>query len=253
MAKRVSKGWRRVFLRVLERTGNARMAAREARIDRSTAYSARHRDARFAESWEAARAKAREGGGKALTPALPPSGRGGSKRPLVLRFSKREGAQLVAAGPGRFSDAAWARFKAALEETGNVKAAAAKAGISTEALYYRRKKYPLIEAEWAEAREAGCRRVSLMLIEAAEAALDPETDCEALGLPKVGVAEALAILRAHRFLEAGAPSHVAARAEARARAQAIEDMPIEAVREEVMRRIAAIRAHRERGGADGES
>jgi 4-hydroxy-L-threonine phosphate dehydrogenase PdxA len=37
----------------------------------------------------------------------------------------------------------------------------------------------------------------------------------------------------------------------RARGQAVEDMPIEAVRDEVLRRIAAIRAHRERRG-EGE-
>jgi hypothetical protein len=40
-----------------------------------------------------------------------------------------------------------------------------------------------------------------------------------------------------------------------ARRQAVEDMPIEAVREEILRRIDAIRAHetrREAGGGDGE-
>ena len=181
---------------------------------------------------------------------LSPGGRGGSSSRLVVRFNKREGAQLVAAGAGRLSPEQQERFLEGLKETANVRASAAAVGVSTTALYNRRKLYPLLEAEWAAAKETGCRRVSLMLIEAAQAALDPEADAEALGLPRVSVSEAIAILKLHRFDEAGAPSHAGARAEARARAKAVEDMPIEAVRDEVMRRIEAIRAHREGGGGE---
>jgi len=166
---------------------------------------------------------------------------------LVVRFNKREGAQLVGAGRGRWSNLVEARFTSALEATGNVRAAAAAAGVSTTALYNRRRRYPLLEAHWAAARETGCRSVSLMLIDGAEAALDPELDAAALGLPRMSVADAIAILRLHRFDEPGAPTHAAARREARARGQAVEEMPIETVREEILRRIAAIRAH-ESGG-----
>jgi hypothetical protein len=177
-------------------------------------------------------------------------------RPLVVRYSKREGAQLVRAGAGRWSNLVEARFTSALEATGNVRAAAAAAGVSTTALYKRRKRYPLLEAQWAAARETGCRAVSLMLIDAAEAALDPDLDAAALGLPKVSVADAIAILRLHRFEEAGAPTHAGvraqSRAESRARRQAVEDMPIEAVREEILRRIGAIRVHEAQTGEPGE-
>lgn len=265
MARRAKAGWRRAFLKALARTGNATLAARKAGVDKGTAYNLRHRDAGFA--WDWARAKAvsrgRVGGDSRFAPAGDRSRaaaresdcpRSSPRSPLILRFNKREGAQLVKArtGPRGWSAESEARFTRALGETGNVRAAAAAAGISTTALYYRRKRYPLLEAAWTAAKEAGCRRVSLMLIDAAEAALDPEVDAEALGLPKVSVAEALAILKAHRFGEAGAPTHSAARAEARARARAVEELPIEAVQAEVIRRIEAVRTHRERReGGDG--
>jgi hypothetical protein len=279
-------GWRRRFLEALGRTGNVSLAARRAGVDKGTAYTLRRQDGGFAEAWERAKAcadervRGDEAAGREAQGPLHHASRGharvqtapGNPQPLrgtgdpsiprpgeereggfarrsrvVVRFNKREGAQLVAVGAGRLSPEQQERFLDGLRETANVRASAAAVGVSTTALYNRRRRYPVLDAEWTAARETGCRRVSLMLIEAAEAALDPEADAEALGLPRVSVGEAIAILKLHRFDEAGAPSHAGARAEARARAKAVEDMPIEAVRDEVMRRIEAIRAHRERG------
>ncbi|HEY0311630.1 MAG TPA: hypothetical protein VGC56_03965 [Allosphingosinicella sp.] len=158
------------------------------------------------------------------------------------------------AGKGRWSERTRGLFRAGLAETGNVRAAAALAGISTTALYRRRKLYPMTEAEWDAARETGCRNVSLLLIEAAEAALDPAIAAEAkANLPELSVADAIAVLRLHRFNEAGAPTHVGERNASRARGQAVEDMPIEAVRAEILRRVEAIRVHEAREEAEDDS
>jgi hypothetical protein len=259
-------------------------------VDKGTAYTLRRRDWGFAHEWRWAKlfADGRVGAAfaegplhrlrRSPSPANAGEGKGvrhcsharsvaagsaqdereesGSR--LVLRFNKREGAQLVRVGAGRWSNLTEARFTSALEATGNVRAAAAAAGVTTTALYNRRKRYPLLEAQWAAAREAGCRTVSLMLIDAAEAALDPDLDAAALGLPEVSVTEALAILRLHRFEEPGAPTHAGERSASRARRQAIEDMPLEAVRDEILRRLDAIRAHEarrpgEEAGAKGDA
>jgi hypothetical protein len=254
VARQARLGWRKDFLKALARTGNAALAARMAGVDKGTAYNLRHRDMGFARAWVRAKRFAQGRVGLDDSPSPQPLSREGRgpQQDLVVRFNRREGAQLVRAGKGRWSEGIRARFREALKATGNVRAAAAAAGISTTALYNRRKRYPLIEAEWAEARESGCRSVSLMLIEAAEAALDPGVDAAALGLPKVSVADAIAILRLHRFEEAGAPSHAGARSAARARARAVEEMPIETVRDEILRRIEAIRAHEARKALEAD-
>jgi hypothetical protein len=279
VARRAKAGLRRAFLKALARTGNVAWAARAAGIDKGTAYNLRHRDWGFGQAWRRAKlfadgclGAAASGGGDSHFPHrranLHAADResdcprdGGSPRArsnLVVRYNKREGTQLVRAGVGRWSNLVEARFTSALEATGNVRAAAAAAGVTTTALYNRRKRYPLLEAQWAAAREAGCRTVSLMLIDAAEAALDPDLDAAALGLPEVSVTEALAILRLHRFEEPGAPTHAGERSASRARRQAIEDMPLEAVRDEILRRLDAIRAHEarrpgEEAGAKGDA
>lgn len=45
------KKWHQVFLAALSEHGNVSQAARAARIDRSTAYLARHADPAFAAAW----------------------------------------------------------------------------------------------------------------------------------------------------------------------------------------------------------
>jgi hypothetical protein len=166
---------------------------------------------------------------------------------LVVRLSKLDGAQLVRAVPGRWSGEVEARFLGGLRSGRSVCGAAEAAGISTTALYRRRKIYPDFREKWAMARKEGCERVSALLIAAAEAALDPEVDAEALGLPKVSVAEAIAILRVHGPDGEG---RGAGRPAAKRSTIVKEEPPIEAVREEVLRRLEAMRAHRE-GAEDG--
>ena len=145
--------WRQVFLRALRRTGNVRASACEAGVDPGTAYDHRAKDAGFRGKWVAA---------KAAFDALPeekrkprplhrrsggPSPRSGEE--LVVRRTK-QGEQLVRAAPGRWSGEVEARFFDGLEQTGCVRSAARAAGISTSALYERRKHYPDFDTRWRE-------------------------------------------------------------------------------------------------------
>lgn len=239
MRRCLGREWRRVFLETAARSGNVRLAAAKAGVDHGTVYNLRKRDARFA--GDAARAIA-WGQQRVAAGAFDPAEAAG---PLVARVSRNQGAQLVRAGKGRWSGEAEATFLGHVAATGSVRRAAEAAGFSTTAVYNRRGRYPHFDARCRRAKTVGCEAVNAMLIEAAEAALDPEVDAAALELPAVSVGEAIAILRVNRFGAGGG-------AGARARSAIVkEEPPIEAVRDEVLRRIAAMRRHRGAQSAEG--
>jgi len=230
MAKRKTGREWRAFLRALGRTGNARVSAAAAGMDVATAYDRRKRDPDLAAKWAAALEAARAKG-----PVGRPLRRLGNGPELVPRASKR-GCQLVRAAPGRWSAAVEEAFFAALARTGCVRSAAALARISTTALYYRRKKYPACAARWDATLAQAKQRIPELLNAAAIASLDPEIGGE--GLPIVNVDQAIAIAR----LKCGEGGT------ARKRSRYVPPEPtVEEVRDEVMRRIAAIRRHRDKG------
>jgi hypothetical protein len=233
MAKqKTAKDWRDL-LGALRRTGNVRLAAREAGMDPGTAYDQRIKNDKFAARFDAARAK-----GKAAAAAGKARLRKAASQELVLRRT-RHGDQLVRASPGRWCAKAEAIFLAELRRTGCVRWAAAACGLSTNTLYYRRKTYPAFAALWAAAEAEAKERIPALLSAATIASLDPEVAGE--DLPKVNVDQAIAIARLKYSDGAGG----------RRRRSARPERPIEAVRDEVLRRLAAIRRHREKG-EDGD-
>jgi hypothetical protein len=227
MAKRKTGEQWRTFLRWLGRTGNARLAARQAGMNVATAYDRKIKDDGFAAKWEAMRAKA-----KARPPS--PQARTGKGADLVARKT-RHGTQLIRAGLGRWSAKVEAAFRAALRRTGCVRAAARACGLSTTALYNRRANYPAFAAAWAADEAFAKERIPELLSAATIASLDPEID-EA-DLPRVNIDQAIAIAR----LKCGGGSE-------RGRGRWIRrDPTVEEMRDEVLRRIAAIKRHREKG------
>ena len=199
---KIAPVWQQPFLDALARTGNVRIAAAEAGVDYTSAYARRQRDAGFAEAW-AGVLREREAGESEypLTPLAcgespsPSKGRGGLGEEFVVRGSTAGPAQIVRAGAGRWSAARETRFFVALAECANVRRAAAAAGVSSQAIYARRLKDRGFRAQWDAAIEAGKARLETYLIEAADRTFDPETLPVGDGLPRVSVAEALAILR----------------------------------------------------------
>lgn len=240
-SKRKKPLWRRAFLRALRGTGNVRVAAEAAGVDHSTVYLARKGDVRFAGKWAVAVAE-----GKALVAAgaeeAPPPRCTRSPSPgnpgeeLVLRVSKNAGAQLVRAGPGHWSVRKEALFLAALKKTGCVRAAVAATGLSTTAIYNRRRNYRGFAADWDVALAAARARMPELLTAATLAALDPEIqDSE---LPPVNVDQAIRICA--RWGGGGS-----------AAAPAFVQPPIEEVRASILAKLEAIEAHgrRERAGS----
>lgn len=233
--------------------GNVRVAALAAGVDHGTAYRLRKRDAGFARRWAAAAGAGGFGSEEACPPRVAwrsaPNMRGTgvaawSDGPaLVARLSKKHGVQMVRANERRYSAKRGGAFLAALRATGCVKRAAAAAGLSTTAFYNRRTRYPGFAAQWAAAEADAKAQLHGFVVAAGIAAFDPEGGGGggdgAREVPKVTVAEAIAILR----LKGCGPAPAAGRA-----AAAVEEPPIEQVRDEVLRQVAAIRRQREREG-----
>lgn len=192
--KRKNPIWRQVFLRALSRTGNVRASAAEAGVNTETAYGHRARDPGFAAKWEAALAR-----GKAVA-ARAKARRAKGAGELVLRRSKN-GDQMVRAAAGRWCARTEEVFFAELERTGCVEAAAAAAGISTNALYYRRRQYPEFAEKWDRVVATAKQQIPDMLAAATIASLRPEPAGPAGrgkrrgrgGLPKVDIDQAIRI------------------------------------------------------------
>ena len=230
--------WAQAFLRVLRRTGNVKEAARVAGIDPTTAYARKQRDARFAARWAQEAASGRAAAGGAAKPAKRVAG---PKIELILRRGRR-GDQLVKAGAGRWNARAERVFLATLAQTGCVLRAAEACGLSAESCYYRRRRYPEFAARWEAALGEADLRLPEMLTAAGIAGLDP--GAAALDVPKADIDQAIAICRMRGL---GMP------ARAGGRAPPHPETSIEAVRDEVLRRIAAIRRHREcNAGSDAQ-
>jgi hypothetical protein len=194
--KKKSPQWRKVFLRALARTGNARASAVEAGVDVGTAYDHRIKDPAFMAQWAAALAKFK----------ARPAGRGGKPGKageMVLRRTKH-GDKLVRAAPGRWCARVEESFFDGLELTGCVRTAAAAAGISTNALYARRKAYPEFAERWDEIEARVAQQLPTLLHTAAVVSLGPDAGAGAGGggkrrgrgrLPRVNVDQAIRISR----------------------------------------------------------
>jgi hypothetical protein len=238
----------------MARTANARLSAAIAGVDHSTAYQLRGSDPVFASAWLRARDWGRERvkaegrpvfrdgrprdskqdqGRGAPAPAEPLDPRG-----WTVRQSRRDGARIVRAGEGRMSDQDIEAFIGHLDAGHGIGRSAALAGFSTTAFYNRRKNYPDLAERWDRAKAGGIARNEILLIDSLPLALDP---AEAAGtdgsLPVPTIAEAIRIVALFRAKERGGGSRRRWEAEA---------PPIEQVKDEILRRLAAMRAHRER-------
>lgn len=226
MGGRRNAAWRRRFLAALEQCGSVTGAARAAGVHRTSAYEARRRDAEFAQAWAAALAQGRGRLARGEVPAL-----AGEE---VLRRSRHGRPCIARVGPGRWSAAKEAVFLDALEEGANVERAARAAGISTTALYNRRRREPAFAGAWAEAVRGGYLDVEALVIENAKAVLSNAPRPRRKGRLKdaMSVADAINILKLHRSaVKGGAPQRYDWRA---------AEPDIEEVRAEVLRKVAAM-------------
>ena len=262
--------WTVAFLRALERTGEVEAAARDAGIDKSTAYSRRKAHSNFAEAWEdalrlrsgrtEAEVKERVGFWERLKGKVTPkvlsrqdrstisssahpharpspgwSARGDPPPRARLRgelnASTSLGGKIVRAGPGRWNAAAEQRFFDELAATANVRRACAAAGVSTNAVYARRMKRPEFRAKWDAVLETGRAAIEMHLVETAKKAFDPDELDVGDIQPKVSVAEAIRIVQLHG---------------SKAQRQSVEQIEppeaeVEAVRERLLNKLERLR------------
>jgi hypothetical protein len=238
--------WRSRFLRALGRSANLRRAALETGIDKSSVYSHAKRSAPFARAIRRAR---RIGAARIEAEADAADRREAAdaeaQDSLVIRRSRSHGTQLIAAGEGRWCKSAEEAFLASLAACANVRRACAAAGFSTTAVYRRRLRDPGFAARWDSVVELGRARLDLLLIEVVEHTFDPDLPTPPDEIPKVSVAEAIAILRLGRPAGGGRAGGLGP-----GRRSVRREPPIEAVRDEVLRRLAALRRAREEGRDD---
>ena len=154
----------------------------------------------------------------------------------MVRRSTNGGSQLVRAGAGRWNAGAEARFFAELGRSACVEWAAEAAGFSTTAIYNRRRRCPDFAERWRIAEEEATGRLRRFVVAAGIASLDP-TASWGEGQPRVSVAEAIAILRLK------GPSGSSAAGPGKGLGGFVEPS-IEEVRDEVLRRLAAMRRQR---------
>jgi hypothetical protein len=141
------------------------------------------------------------------------------------------------------SDADIEAFLGYLEAGHGIGRSARLTGFSATAFYNRRNNDPRLAEGWELAKAGGVARNEALLIDAVPRALDPAEAGEAKDLPAPSFAEAIRIVALFRAKEGGA----------RRRRWEVEAPPIEQVRDEVLRRLAAMRAHRARkGGGETE-
>jgi hypothetical protein len=198
------------FLAALRRTGNARLAARELGVHRSTYTKRRAGNPAFAAEWDAALAlaharlnnppppgegdHARHGGG---APRHPASSAG---EPAVIRL--RNGRlQLRAPGARRIGRPEQQAFLAALSATANVRLAARAAGFAHSSFYRLRDHNPAFAREMRLALRLGYERIEMALIEsfAPESARDDAWRTnDPPSIPPMTAGEALQLLYLHQ-------------------------------------------------------
>lgn len=163
------------FLRALRRTGNIRLAARQAGLNYGTIQYRRAHHPAFAQRLDATLALAQADfemrGGRAA-PLAPPKAmadddRGhrtrGGEQTVVRRNDGK--LQLRSAQPGKLTQQCEQAFLAALSATANVRLSAAAAGASVAAFYRRRRKNPAFAREMRLALQMGYDRLEMALLE----------------------------------------------------------------------------------------
>jgi hypothetical protein len=161
----------RAFVKVLRRTGNVRLAAREVGVKYGTMQHRRAQHPAFAQAWDAALAFAQaklnaagRRGPKARRGAASPLRTVGGE-PVVVRRNDGK-LQMRAAQPGKLTRESEQAFLAALSATANVTLAAAAVGADPHAFYRRRRRNPACAREMRLALERGYERLEMALIEA---------------------------------------------------------------------------------------
>jgi hypothetical protein len=199
----------RLFLEALGRSGNARMAAREAGRAHSSFFERARTHADFAQDWAAAvaatHARLHLAGGKRGPSSAMPRTSGKNRRrtvggePVVVRTRSGK-LQIRLAHPGKLTHEAEQAFLHALSATANVRLSAAAAGASARAFYRRRRETPAFAREMRLALRMGWQRLEAAALRASlpqSHSNDRWRRCAPATLPRFSADQALQLLFLH--------------------------------------------------------
>ena len=171
MSAKINEKRRAAFLKALAQSGNITVSAERSCVSRGWVLAQRKCDSEFDAACRAAILACVEAleahGGR-----IPPKGWGHlDGMALVVRGTGSSGGgkrvQIARARAGQITAAVEDRFLAGLEDTCNVQAALAEAGVSKGAIYTHRKRWPAFERRWQAAIEEGYARLDFVLLECA--------------------------------------------------------------------------------------
>lgn len=222
---------RRAFLRALSQCGNVSLAAKAVGICSSPLYRLRKRNPHFAELWSNALERGRAAVADGKVPDLLSVS---SERKLVVRGSKNGNTKVVCATEGQWDEDKEARFLAHLAATANVTASARAANISTVAVYLRRQQWPAFAAAWDEAKAYAVDRLDFYLIEAATNLFDP---------PEVPHPEPVPVSFDQAFKLVQHAQTTNKRGETKRHGWNRKPVDMDALGEELLRKLAVIRKH----------
>ena len=247
---------RDTYLEVLRATGNARAAAEAIGMDRTTIEHRCREDPGFARACVEARAEADQtlSGRKADEAAGGAPAAGADPFETVRRGSNGR-LQIVAAGRGRWNGRAEACFFAYLRVNGNMSAAARAAGFSPETVWERRRNVPAFAARLEKALEEAEVALEFRLAVPPDAAAREAGAEEEEGARAGEAAAAQARFDpefALKFLKWREEKRNGGGRRGRPGTWLRKEPSSEEVRDEVLKRIAAIRRHRERYGDGAE-
>lgn len=161
---------------------------------------------------------------------------GGPEGKTVRTGGKNRRIQEIDATDRYWGEEADEAFFAALAATCNVQAAAKAAGFSTATAYDHRKKFPQFAERWQAALDHGYIRLEMALLEAAQASLSSGPWDNERPIPPLTTDEIVKVLKLHQAtVKLGHPAR---------RGNVGTPLPLEAVKDDIKRKVRAIIAKR---------
>jgi len=241
--RRLTAEERARFLAVLGETGNRKAAAAAIGVEPRSMDQRREHDAELDRDWEAAVEAAHRGLSGATGPFDCPQ----AGRLNMIKRGKKGRLQLVATGEDRWNAAVERRFLEAVRVCGSVRGAARAVGFSEGAVWDRRRKWPAFAAALEQLLDEAELALELRLASLGSNVV-PAGDEAGAGESEVAPIESVPFDPdfAMRFLKWREEKRRGrGRWAPRAKPPSIEE-----VTEKIVRRVEAIKRHRQRGGGE---
>lgn len=236
---------REAFLAALGETGNVRIAAAEIGMDKRTLERMRKRDAALDRDWAAA-VDAADRRLRAASAQF-----GGDPWEMIKRGPSGR-LQIVAVRAGGWTGKVEDRFFDLLRRTGNVSASARALGFAANYVWERRRQWPDFARRWEEALEDSEIELEFRLVKLGNN-VPPAPACVAAGESEPAPEPPFDPEFALKFLKWREEKRAGRGRRGNGHRYGPREPTIEEVRDEIVRRVAAIRRHRAARAADGGS